>query len=108
MCPRLERLASALLREHRTGARFHSDRNDGFTLSLFDVARNSGNRAASSHSGHENIDGAVGVFPDFGSGRAIMNLGVGEIGELVMRGPQFMQGYWKAPEATEYMLELLK
>ncbi len=24
----------------------------------------------------------------------------GEIGELVMRGPQFMKGYWKAPEAT--------
>src|ERR1022692_1623579 len=24
----------------------------------------------------------------------------GEPGELVMRGPQFMQGYWKAPEAT--------
>jgi acyl-CoA synthetase (AMP-forming)/AMP-acid ligase II len=28
----------------------------------------------------------------------------GEIGELVMRGPQFMQGYWKAPEATEAVL----
>lgn len=25
---------------------------------------------------------------------------VGEIGELVMRGPQFMLGYWRAPEAT--------
>jgi len=25
---------------------------------------------------------------------------VGEIGELVMRGPQFMLGYWNAPEAT--------
>src|SRR4051812_15347728 len=24
----------------------------------------------------------------------------GEAGELVMRGPQFMQGYWNAPEAT--------
>ncbi len=28
----------------------------------------------------------------------------GEIGELVMRGPQFMQGYWKAPETTESVL----
>jgi len=26
--------------------------------------------------------------------------GSGGIGELVMRGPQFMLGYWKAPEAT--------
>ena len=28
----------------------------------------------------------------------------GEPGELVMRGPQFMQGYWKEPEATEAVL----
>jgi acyl-CoA synthetase (AMP-forming)/AMP-acid ligase II len=26
--------------------------------------------------------------------------GAGEIGELVMRGPQFMLGYWNAPEST--------
>ncbi|HEX3819830.1 MAG TPA: class I adenylate-forming enzyme family protein [Candidatus Sulfotelmatobacter sp.] len=28
----------------------------------------------------------------------------GQPGELVMRGPQFMLGYWKAPEATEAVL----
>jgi long-chain acyl-CoA synthetase len=28
----------------------------------------------------------------------------GEPGELVMRGPQFMQGYWKAPDATTAVL----
>jgi len=28
----------------------------------------------------------------------------GEAGELVMRGPQFMRGYWKAPEATNSVL----
>ena len=28
----------------------------------------------------------------------------GELGELVMRGPQFMRGYWKAPDATAAVL----
>jgi acyl-CoA synthetase (AMP-forming)/AMP-acid ligase II len=28
----------------------------------------------------------------------------GELGELVMRGPQFMQGYWKSPGATAAVL----
>ena len=30
--------------------------------------------------------------------------GSGEAGELVMRGPQFMRGYWKSPEATASVL----
>jgi len=30
--------------------------------------------------------------------------GAGESGELVMRGPQFMQGYWDAPEASAEVL----
>jgi long-chain acyl-CoA synthetase len=30
----------------------------------------------------------------------IIELGVGEEGELIVRGPQIMLGYWKAPEAT--------
>jgi acyl-coenzyme A synthetase/AMP-(fatty) acid ligase len=28
------------------------------------------------------------------------DVGEGEAGELVMRGPQFMRGYWKSPQAT--------
>jgi long-chain acyl-CoA synthetase len=31
-------------------------------------------------------------------------VGAGEPGELVMRGPQFMLGYWKEPEATAAVL----
>ena len=28
----------------------------------------------------------------------------GALGELLMRGPQFMQGYWKAPDATDAVM----
>jgi long-chain acyl-CoA synthetase len=29
----------------------------------------------------------------------------GELGELVMRGPQFMLGYWKSPDATAAVMQ---
>jgi len=29
-----------------------------------------------------------------------IELGIGEVGELIVQGPQIMQGYWKAPDAT--------
>ena len=32
------------------------------------------------------------------------DVAAGEIGELVMRGPQFMLGYWNAPEATDAVM----
>jgi long-chain acyl-CoA synthetase len=32
------------------------------------------------------------------------NLPIGEIGELVLRGPQVMKGYWNAPEETAHAL----
>ncbi len=34
------------------------------------------------------------------SAESAVEVPAGEPGELVMRGPQFMQGYWKEPEAT--------
>lgn len=36
--------------------------------------------------------------------RSGRELGTGVIGELVIRGPQVMQGYWRRPEETEHAL----
>ena len=38
------------------------------------------------------------------SAESVAEVPEGEPGELVMRGPQFMQGYWKEPEATAAVL----
>ena len=38
------------------------------------------------------------------SGESAAEVAAGQPGELVMRGPQFMQGYWKEPEATAAVL----
>ncbi|MGH7256328.1 MAG: long-chain-fatty-acid--CoA ligase [Nitrospirales bacterium] len=58
----------------------------------------------------ERPDGAIGVpFPDTDcrvvdqeTGRR--ELPPGEVGELVVRGPQIMQGYWNKPEETAAVL----
>lgn len=42
---------------------------------------------------------AVVIDPETGG-----RLGVGELGELVVRGPQVMQGYWNKPTETEQVL----
>jgi long-chain acyl-CoA synthetase len=38
------------------------------------------------------------------SGESTEEVATGQPGELVMRGPQFMQGYWKEPDATAAVL----
>lgn len=54
--------------------------------------------------------GSIGIpFPD--TEAAIVNsdtgerLHVGEIGEIIVRGPQVMKGYWNRPEETEAVLK---
>jgi len=42
---------------------------------------------------------AIIVNPD-----TLEELGVNEIGELLIRGPQVMKGYWKRPKATEKII----
>ncbi|MEO0575588.1 MAG: AMP-binding protein [Pseudomonadota bacterium] len=41
----------------------------------------------------------VGIYDDDGNA-----LAVGEIGEICIRGPQIMQGYWQKPEETEKVM----
>ena len=54
--------------------------------------------------------GSIGVpFPDVEARIMDMETGekempVGEVGELVVRGPQVMKGYWNRPEETELVL----
>jgi acyl-CoA synthetase (AMP-forming)/AMP-acid ligase II len=45
----------------------------------------------------------LGADPEI-SAVSAAEVAAGEPGELVMRGPQFMQGYWKEPEATAAVL----
>jgi long-chain acyl-CoA synthetase len=57
----------------------------------------------------EDVPGTIGVpLPDTDAKIVDMHtgwdLGAGEIGELVVRGPQVMRGYWKNQEQTERAL----
>jgi long-chain acyl-CoA synthetase len=46
----------------------------------------------------------IGVDNLAASGESVDEVAAGEPGELVMRGPQFMLGYWKEPDATAAVL----
>ncbi|MGJ7912353.1 AMP-binding protein [Neobacillus sp. LXY-1] len=58
----------------------------------------------------ERIKGSIGVpYPDTDSKIISIDTGeplpVGEIGEIVIKGPQIMKGYWNRPEETDDVLK---
>ncbi|NNU83222.1 long-chain-fatty-acid--CoA ligase [Geobacillus sp. BMUD] len=57
----------------------------------------------------ERVKGSIGVpWPDTEAKIVLLETGEegkpGEVGELVVRGPQVMKGYWNRPEETEQVL----
>lgn len=60
--------------------------------------------------GADNIPGSIGVpWPDTEAKIASMETGedlaTGDIGEIAVKGPQVMQGYWNMPQETEKVLK---
>ena len=54
-----------------------------FGVPLLEVAADAGDGAAGADAGDEGGDLALGLLPDFRAGGAVVDLGVGEVGELV-------------------------
>ena len=52
-------------------------------VAFLQEAADAGNRAAGADAGDEGGDPAAGLLPDLGAGGAVVDLGVGEVGELV-------------------------
>ena len=50
---------------------------------LLEVAADAGDRAAGADAGDEDGDPALGLLPDLRAGGAVVDLGVGQVGELV-------------------------
>ena len=87
--PGHEVLADALdLPRLRRAARQHAALRVGpddldVRVAFLQIAAHAGERAAGADAGHEGGDAALGLVPDFRAGGAVMNLRIGEIGELV-------------------------
>lgn len=62
---------------------FNGDAADGFVFLVLDVAADAGDGAAGADAGDEDVDFAIGVFPDLGAGGFHVDSGVGGILELL-------------------------
>ena len=73
----LDRFAIHGLRDHRAVGWFNGNGFDRLASLVLDVAGDAGDRAAGADAGHEDINGAVAVVPDFRAGGLFVDLGVG-------------------------------
>ena len=75
-------VAGQCLRDHRRVGRLH---RDGLKrrLARLDHFTAAGERATGAHAGHDDVDCAVGVVPDFLGGGLAMNLQVGRVFKLL-------------------------
>ena len=69
------------LAQNRAGSRLNSN-NLYVGVLLFQVGANAGHGAAGANTGNKNVNLAVGVFPDFGTGGLVMGLRVGGVHKL--------------------------
>ena len=69
--------------DHGGRIRLHSHRCDRLAFGVLDIARYPGDGAPSAHTGHQNINLAVGGVPDFRPGGLFMNGRVGRVLELL-------------------------
>ena len=74
-----------MLRNHGTGLRFHSHREDLLSLRLLDVAGDAADGAAGSHAADQHIDLARRVVPDLRAGGSEMDVGIGRVLELLQQ-----------------------
>ena len=82
MPPRLDRLASQFLGDHRTVGRLDGHDLEVRFLGLERLAT-AGDRAAGAHAAHQDVDLSFGIFPDFRGRRPAVNLGVGRVLKLL-------------------------
>jgi hypothetical protein len=91
--------------EHRRCLRLHGDRLET-GLAFLDDFGHAGDGAAGADAGHQDVDLAVGVAPDFLGRRAAVDFGVGRIVELLRHEAMRIRGddFLGAADRTQHAL----